>query len=270
MAILNLTPDSFSDGGQHASSTATLTETITSFVNAGATILDIGGCSTRPHSPQPSADEELARILPAIHLIRSLPCAHQFAISIDTYRASVAAAALDAGAHIINDVSAGLLDPALLPTVAAYPHASLVLSHMRGDPSSMTTLTQYPGGLLATIASELRARVAAAQDAGIARWRLLLDPGVGFAKTAAQNLELLRRLPELRAAPGLEGLPWLVGVSRKGFVGSVTGVREPRERGWGTAGAVAACVAGGAEVVRVHDVPEMVKVVRMADAVWRA
>ena len=133
----------------------------------------------------------------------------------------------------------------------------------------MNTLTSYPDGLIPTVARELAARVRAAEEAGIRRWRIILDPGIGFAKTGAQNLELLRRLDELRASEGLRGLPWLVGTSRKGFIGKITGVREASERVWGTAAAVTAAVRGGADVVRVHDVKEMTQVVKMADAIWR-
>lgn len=143
------------------------------------------------------------------------------------------------------------------------------MMHMRGTPETMNTLTSYPAGVIEGIASELDRRVQEAMAAGIRRWRIVLDPGIGFAKTAEQNLEVLRRLRELRAAEGLRGLPWCVGVSRKGFVGTVTGAQEVGERVWGTAGAVTACVAGGADVVRVHDWREMGKVVRMGDAVWR-
>ena len=141
--------------------------------------------------------------------------------------------------------------------------------HMRGTPDTMNTLTSYPSGIIAGVGRELVARVRAAEEAGIRRWRIILDPGIGFAKTQAQNLELLRRLDELREYEGLQGLPWLVGTSRKGFIGKITGVKEARERGWGTAAAVTAAVKGGADVVRVHDVEEMNQVVKMADAIWR-
>ena len=268
MAILNLTPDSFSDGGIHPSDPSTLLPTLRSFVSSGATILDIGGQSTRPHAPQISAEEELARILPTIQLIRSLPEFDNLAISVDTYRASVASAAIAAGGNIINDISAGTMDPKMLPT-AAKLGCSIILMHMRGTPDTMTTLTSYPDGLIHTLGSEVLARVRAAEDAGIFRWRIILDPGIGFAKNEAQNLEILRRLSELREWDGLRGLPWVVGSSRKGFIGRITGVKEAKERCWGTAGTVAAAVQGGADVVRVHDVKEMVQVVKMADAIWR-
>lgn len=243
-------------------------------IEGGATIIDVGGESTRPNSIPVGATEEKARVLPAIKLIKSvvadLGVQSRIAISIDTYRASVAQAAIDAGADIVNDVSAGLLDSEMLSTVAQL-QCPVILMHMRGNPSNMSgpNLTSYPDGLIKTIGNELLLRVRAAEEAGIRRWRIILDPGIGFAKTGKQNLELLRRFGELRNFKGLEGLPWLVGSSRKGFIGKITGVKEPRERNWGTAATVAAAVQGGADIVRVHDVDEMNKVSKMADAIWR-
>lgn len=275
MSILNVTPDSFSDGGTHSSSDLTsLALSIRMHIEGGATIIDVGGESTRPNSIPVGATEEKARVLPAIKLIKSvvadLGVQSRIAISIDTYRASVAQAAIDAGADIVNDVSAGLLDSEMLSTVAQL-QCPVILMHMRGNPSNMSgpNLTSYPDGLIKTIGNELLLRVRAAEEAGIRRWRIILDPGIGFAKTGKQNLELLRRFGELRNFKGLEGLPWLVGSSRKGFIGKITGVKEPRERNWGTAATVAAAVQGGADIVRVHDVDEMNKVSKMADAIWR-
>ena len=268
MAILNLTPDSFSDGGLHTADPSSLQPTLEKVIDAGVSILDIGGQSTRPRAPQISAEEELSRILPTIKSIRSQPRFNRLALSVDTYRASVAAAAIAAGTNIINDVSAGLLDPDMLPT-AAKLGCTVVLMHMRGTPDTMTSLTSYPDGVVNGVASELLERVAAAEKAGIRRWRIILDPGIGFAKTEAQNLELLRRFDELRDWEGLRGLPWVVGTSRKRFIGRITGVEEASERKWGTAATVTAAVKGGADVVRVHDVAEMGQVVRMADAIWR-
>lgn len=273
MSILNVTPDSFSDGGDHFCPTSHASS-IRAHLAAGATIIDIGGQSTRPHAPPVTAEEELSRVLPAIYatvaINKTLPPASRAAISIDTFRAPVARAAVAAGAHIVNDVSAGTLDADMLATVAELG-CTVVLMHMRGDPDTMTSAehTAYPDGVVETVARELAARVRAAERAGVRRWRMVLDPGIGFAKTGSQNLELLRRLGQLREAEGLCGLPWLVGTSRKAFIGNITGVKEARERSWGTAAAVAAAVQGGADVVRVHDVDEMSKVVRMADAIWR-
>lgn len=266
MAILNLTPDSFSDGGKHAA--ADLSSTILAMVRSGATIIDIGGQSTAPGRPEVTEDEEAARVLPAVELIRSIPACRDVAVSVDTYRASVAEQAVVRGADIVNDVSAGLLDADMLPTVGRLG-ATICLMHMRGTPRTMSQLTTYPDGVVSGVAAELLGRVAAAEAAGIRRWRMILDPGLGFAKTTAQNLELLRRLDELRDWPGLEGLPWLIGASRKTFVGQATGVDDPAGRTWGTAATVAAAVQGGADVVRVHDVEQMAAVAAMSDAIWR-
>ncbi|POR35620.1 Folic acid synthesis protein fol1 [Tolypocladium paradoxum] len=267
MAILNVTPDSFSDGGRHM--LKNLSGAIVDLVRSGATIIDVGGQSTAPGRPEVTAEEEEARVIPAVELIRSMPEARDVAISVDTYRASVAERAVASGADIINDVSAGTLDAHMLSTVARLGK-TICLMHMRGTPRTMMDLASYPDGLVPTVASELLARVAAAERAGIRRWRVILDPGIGFAKTGAQNLELLRTLDELRRWPGLEGLPWLVGASRKGFVGKATGAEQPSERIWGTAATVAAAVQGGADVVRVHDAREMAMVAAMSDAIWRS
>jgi 2-amino-4-hydroxy-6-hydroxymethyldihydropteridine diphosphokinase/dihydropteroate synthase len=193
----------------------------------------------------------------------------KIAISIDTYRSSVAEALDEVGIDIINDISAGQMDPNMLPTMARLGK-TVILMHMRGTPETMNSRTAYPDGLISTIAKELLERVAAAEAAGIYRWRIILDPGIGFAKTSEQNLEILRRFDELRDWPGLRGLPWLVGSSRKNFVGKITGVEEASRRVWGTAATVAAAVQGGADIVRVHDVKEMTQVAKMSDAIWRA
>ncbi|KAJ5711450.1 Folic acid synthesis protein fol1 [Penicillium malachiteum] len=270
MAILNLTPDSFSDGGTHSSTDFTqLTETVRSFIAQGATIIDVGGESTRPGSTPVGADEEIARVVPAIeHIRQNIPEASNIALSIDTYRAVVAEAACNAGADIINDISAGLMDPEMLPT-AARLEKSIILMHMRGTPQTMTELTDYPTGVIPEVSAELRERVAAAENAGIRRWRIILDPGLGFAKNQPHDLEILRDLETLRNAEGLESLPWLMGPSRKRFVGSITGVKTPKERVWGTAATVSASVSGGADIVRVHDVKEMSHVTKVADAIYR-
>jgi 2-amino-4-hydroxy-6-hydroxymethyldihydropteridine diphosphokinase / dihydropteroate synthase len=266
MAILNITPDSFSDGGVHTPDN--LVQTILTFAKAGATMIDVGGQSSAPGTKEVTPQEELDRVLPVIELIRTLPESKNMAISIDTYRAVVAEKAVAAGADIVNDISAGQLDPAMLPAVARLGK-TVCLMHMRGTPLTMNKLNSYPEGLTPAIATELLARVAEAERAGIRRWRIMLDPGLGFAKIGTQNLEVLRRMDELRAWPGLVGFPWLVGSSRKSFVGRVTGVPAPSERIWGTAATVAAAVRGGADVVRVHDAREMGEVVMMADAIWR-
>lgn len=249
-------------------------------------MIDVGGQSTAPNRPEVSTEEELRRVLPAIKLIRSLPESKDILISVDTYRASVAEAAVNAGADIINDVSAGAMDADMLPTVARLGK-TVCLMHMRGTPATMSSLNDYGtsvsststssrsssdesnDGLIPTVAKELLERVGAAEAAGIRRWRIILDPGIGFAKVGEQNLTILRHLRDLREWPGLEGLPWLIGSSRKSFIGQITGVTKPADRIWGTAATVVAAVEGGADVVRVHDVKEMGQVVKISDAIWR-
>jgi 2-amino-4-hydroxy-6-hydroxymethyldihydropteridine diphosphokinase / dihydropteroate synthase len=269
MSIINLTPDSFSDGGENtATDLDTLKAKVQDHIAAGATILDLGGQSTRPGATLLPAAGELERVLPALRFIKSLPEASKCAISIDTFYASVAAAAVEAGADIVNDISGGTMDPEMFSTVAKLGK-TICIMHMRGTPTTMNSLATYPNGVVEAVTEELLSRVRAAEAAGIRRWRIILDPGLGFAKTGTQNIELLRHLSRLRETEGLKGLPWLVGPSRKGFVGKITGVSDAKERTWGTAAAVTAAIQGGADIVRVHDVVEMAKVVKMADAVWR-
>lgn len=269
MAIINVTPDSFSDGGMHTACDGSgLSSIVRQFIRSGASIIDVGGQSTRPNAERLSPNEELARVLPAIKLIRNVARGSNVAISVDTFYAEVAQAAIAAGADIVNDVSAGILDAEMLPTVAKL-HKTIILMHMRGDPSTMNSMTSYPEGIIRGVGKELLDRVAAAEAAGVARWRMILDPGIGFAKTEAHNLELLRKSEDLRSFPGLHGIPWLIGPSRKGFIGKITGVKEASRRVWGTAAAVTASVRAGADIVRVHDVAEMRHVVQMADAIYR-
>lgn len=269
MSILNLTDDSFSGDGLLHRDDAAISTLVTEHVNDGASILDIGAQSTRPGAEPIPPSLETQRINSSLSSLLGAPLTTPFTLSIDTYRSEVASKALPSGAHIINDVSAGTMDPDLLASVAANPSTSVILMHMRGNPQTMTSLTDYPDGLIPTIASELQTRIAAAEAVGIRRWHMILDPGIGFAKNADQNLDILRRFSELRAWKGLRGFPWVVGPSRKSFVGKITGVSIAKKRIWGTAACVAAAVQGGADIVRVHDVSEMVKVVKMADAIWR-
>ena len=265
MAILNLTPDSFSDGGKHSGEA--LDTTLSRMQQAS--IIDFGGQSSAPYVKESSAEVEASRIVGMIKQLRGDAAYDSKVISVDTYRASVAEAAVKAGADVINDISAGLLDPDMLTTMARLGK-TVCLMHMRGNPATMNKLTNYsPLGLIPTIAKELLERVAEAEAAGIRRWRIILDPGIGFAKNAEQNLEILGHLDALRDWPGLRGFPWLLGSSRKNFIGKITGVSEPRERTWGTAATVAAAIQGGADIVRVHDVEEMAQVAKMSDAIWR-
>lgn len=267
MAVLNLTPDSFSDGGQHSLEATNIVQTVQQMVEDGAHIIDIGGQSTRPYAQEISVEEEMARVIPAIQAIRQSGLT--VPISIDSYRAQVVKAAIEAGADIINDVSAGSLDSEMF-SVAAKLKTPIILMHMRGNPETMNSLANYDGDLIEIVGRELSARVDEALRAGIRRWNILLDPGLGFAKNSEHNLEILRRLADLRNQKGLSGMPWVLGPSRKRFIGAVTGEAVARERTWGTASAATACVQGGADIVRVHDVAEMGKVVRMSDAIWRS
>ena len=269
MSVLNLTPDSFSDGGEnYRLDPSALAGTVQSHIAAGADIIDVGGQSTRPGAAQISVSEELANVLPAIEMIQSLPESANVAISVDTYRAQVAQKAIGAGAHIVNDVSAGSLDADMLPTVASLG-CTISLMHMRGTPETMNSFAEYPDGVIDAVGRELAARVKAAEDAGIRRWRIVLDPGIGFAKFQRHNLEILRHLHRLKESPGLHNIPWLVGASRKSFIGKITGTKLARDRVWGTAAAVSAAIQGGVDIVRVHDVKEVGQVAKMADAIWR-
>ncbi|KIW19843.1 dihydropteroate synthase [Exophiala spinifera] len=273
MAILNLTPDSFSDGGVHSPKDRdSIKSTVKRFIAAGVQIIDIGGQSTRPNADFLSAEEELSRVLPIVKAIREMKEAEDIAISIDTFHSSVARETIHAGADIINDISSGVLDEEMLPTVAKLGK-TIILMHMRGNPHTMTKLTDYPDGVVNGVAKELSERVRAAKTAGILPWRIILDPGLGFAKNQSQNLELLRRLRDLRENTeqlrDLGNYPWLMGPSRKGFVGKITGVQQASKRSYGTAAAVTASIEGGAEIVRIHDVEEMIQVTKMADAIYR-
>jgi dihydropteroate synthase len=265
MGILNVTPDSFSDGGQFDQLNAALAQA-QRLAAAGADILDIGGQSTRPQAEEVPLAEELRRVVPVIQAIRSLSAsepAQNRPISVDTTKAAVAEAAVAAGADLVNDISGGTYDPEILPTVARLG-VPIVLMHLRGTPKTMQQMTDYPD-LIGELATVLSQRAEAAIEAGIARDRIVLDPGIGFAKTFAQNLEILRHLPQLRAL----GFPLLVGTSRKGFIGHLLDQPDPQQRVWGTAATCCAAVAGGADILRVHDLAEMRDVCRVADALWR-
>ncbi|MEA2708121.1 MAG: dihydropteroate synthase [Phycisphaerales bacterium] len=256
MGVLNVTPDSFSDGGKFAATDSAVVHA-EAMLAAGATLIDVGGESTRPGSFPVAADEQIARVVPVIRRIANLPVT----ISIDTTRAAVAEAALDAGAALVNDISAGRDDPALLPLVAQRG-VPVVLMHMQGTPLTMQDTPGYSDVVAETIAF-LRERVAAAQAAGIELTKILLDPGIGFGKAMPHNLELLRRQRELLAL----GRPIVIGTSRKGFIGKITAEPEPAKRLFGTAASVALAIANGASIVRVHDVGPMVQVVRMTRAI---
>ncbi|WP_299407487.1 dihydropteroate synthase [Acaryochloris sp. IP29b_bin.148] len=259
MGILNVTPDSFSDGGQFNSRQAAV-EQAHHLVQAGMDILDIGGQSTRPQAVEVPEAEERERVIPVIQAIRtqlSIP------ISVDTTRASVAEAAIAAGADLVNDVSGGIDDPKMLPIVAKLK-VPIILMHRRGTPQTMQQLTDYDN-LLEEIIRFLDQQIHAALAAGISPDHLAIDPGIGFAKTGPQNLELLRQLPQLQRLH----CPILVGPSRKSFIGHILNQPDPQKRVWGTAAACCAAIQGGADLLRIHDGAAMREVCQVADAIWR-
>ena len=277
MGVLNLTPDSFSDGGRLASTEAVVARA-RRMLAQGADVLDLGAQSTRPGAAMVGPHEELRRLLPAVQALQNLRRAHpSLLISIDTFEAEVAEAALASGADWINDVRGAnhspgapggtLRDAAMLPLIAR-AGCPYVLMHSRGTSQTMDSLARY-----ADVVTEVRAELLAASDAALAAGvrpeQILWDPGLGFAKTTEQNLELLRRLPELTAASPTgahRAYPLLVGPSRKRFVGAVLGEPRPRARLWGTAAVCALAVNRGARVLRVHDVGPIVQVATMSAA----
>jgi dihydropteroate synthase len=268
MGVLNLTPDSFSDGGRLGSVAAALAQARRMLVQ-GADVLDLGGQSTRPGAEEVGPERELERLLPPLRAIRA---AHPGAIlSVDTFHAAVADAALAAGADWINDVRGAnataaaeggtLRDPAMLPLIGR-ADCPYVLMHSRGSSQTMDTLAVYVD-VVSEVRAELEAATAEALASGVRPERIIWDPGLGFAKTTAHNLELLRRLPELAAS----GYPLLVGPSRKRFIGAVLDEPRPKARLWGTAAVCALAATAGAAVLRVHDVGPIAQVARMAAAI---
>jgi dihydropteroate synthase len=270
MGILNITPDSFSGDGLLGVDDAQITilERARAFVQAGVDILDIGGESTRPGAQMVAEDEELERVIP---VVKAVAAELDVLISIDTYKAAIAEAALQAGAHMVNDVWSLHADPDLAG-VAARLQVPVILMHNRSS-WAHAEIKEKLGGryvgipyedLLPDICRELLESVAIAQRAGIPDEHIILDPGIGFGKTVEQNLELLDRLGEIRAL----GYPVLLGPSRKSFIGYTLNL-PPEQRLEGTAAAVAVGITRGADIIRVHDVPEMMRVVRMTDAIVR-
>jgi dihydropteroate synthase len=290
MSILNVTPDSFSDGGAYNSVDEAVATAI-EHVEAGADIIDIGGVSTRPGSSHVTEQEELDRVLPVIQGIRNKGC--QAAISVDTYRASVAQASIQAGATIINDISGGMHDPEMLSTVARLD-VPFVLMHMRGKPEEVNQKQhqQYENAdVVGGVRKELAEAVRKALNAGIKRWNIILDPGIGFSKDLQGNLALLKDLPAVtgRRSPRfttfshadpdaftsidedadlLKGFPVLVGVSRKGFIGKITGQQTPKDREYANSAIHALAIANGASILRVHDVSAARDAARITDAIY--
>lgn len=260
MGIVNVTPDSFSDGGRYLDADAAVAHGL-ELMAQGADLIDVGGESTRPGADRPDEAEELRRVIPVVRRLTGAGVR----VSVDTMRAAVAAAALEAGAQVVNDVSGGLADPRILEVVANAPGTTYVAMHWRAHGAVMNDYARY-GDVVADVRAELSARVAAAVAAGIARERLVLDPGLGFSKDAEHNWALLARLPELAAL----GYPLLIGASRKRFLGALLAGPDgtPGDlaaRDAATAALSVVAAQQGAWAVRVHDVPSSVAAVRVAE-----
>ncbi|GLI68762.1 hypothetical protein VaNZ11_013253, partial [Volvox africanus] len=307
MGILNVTPDSFSDGGRHSGSVVAAVAAAEAMVSEGADIIDVGGQSTRPGATRLSPQEELGRVMPVLRALRESPLLRSVPVSVDTFYAQVAREAVrEGGANVINDVSGGAADSAMRETVAELG-VPYILMHMRGDPATMTRpehISYGTNGVWRTVGTELQRSAEAAEAAGVPAWNIILDPGIGFSKAAEGNLELLRNLAALRrealdgpyaaggpydgdnkgsgsggsggGGGGGEGSfssrfggPMLVGPSRKRFLGTLTGRQQPEERDAATAAACVICVCGGADILRVHAVRQVRDAVRVADAVYR-
>jgi dihydropteroate synthase len=261
MGVLNVTPDSFSDGGDFFSLDSAVTHA-EQMIAEGAEIIDIGGESTRPGSAFVTAEEELQRVIP---VIERLATRSPVPISIDTTKSSVARAAIAAGAEIVNDISGLRFDP-LIAAEAAKAKAGLVLMHSRGTPKDMQQLPPVDD-IMSDVISGLRQSVLIAEERGVARDSIAIDPGIGFGKTLAQNVELIAKLDQL--AGEFADFPIMIGTSRKSFIGKLLGDAPPDQRLHGTIASVVASVLKGAHIVRVHDVRAAVEAIKVADAVKR-
>lgn len=260
MGILNVTPDSFSDGGRFFDLERAVAHA-EEMIADGASIIDVGGESTRPGGALVTTEEELRRIVPVVERLRAqLP---DVLISVDTTKAEVARAALDAGAEIVNDISALRFDPSLADEVARCG-AGLVLMHSRGTPGTLHTLPPV-ASILPEVTESLRRSIALAERRGVARASIAIDPGIGFGKSQEQNLELLAKLKELAAA--FAEFPLLVGTSRKSFIGRLLDNAPVEKRLHGTMASVTAAILNGAHIIRVHDVPAASETARIADAI---
>jgi dihydropteroate synthase len=260
MGIINVTPDSFSDGGEFNSVAATIAQAENAILN-GVDIIDIGGQSTRPNAEKISIKEELSRVIPAIEAIRKIT---NIPISIDTVESIVAKAAIDSGADIINDISGATFDDKMLVT-AAKLDTTIILMHSRGTPKTMQQMTEYRD-LIAEIYQFLESRIRAAIGAGIKPEKIIIDLGIGFAKTYQQNIDLLKNIAQFKNL----NVPILIGTSRKSFIGHILDQPNPKDRVWGTAATCCAAIANGADIMRVHDFAVMYDVCRTADVLWRS
>lgn len=259
MGVLNVTPDSFSDGGQFFSFDQAIAHA-EQMISEGADIIDIGGESTRPGSEFVSVEEELRRVIP---IIEKLTANASVPISIDTTKTSVARAALQAGAEIVNDISALRFEPSLADEVVK-ANAGLVLMHSRGTPNTMQTLPPA-ADIMTEVIDGLRESIAIAQQHGVPAESIAIDPGIGFGKTAEQNVELIAKLDQF--AEAFADFPIMIGTSRKSFIGKLLDGAPPDQRLYGTIASVVASVMRGAHIVRVHDVKAVVEGVRVVDAI---
>ncbi len=259
MGILNVTPDSFSDGGEF-NRIETALKQAKNMIDSGADIIDIGGQSTRPGAEEITLEEELTRVIPVIEKLRqnsSIP------ISIDTTRAKVAQAAIEAGADIVNDISGGSFDEKMFSTVGSL-EVPIIIMHIRGTPKTMQEKTDY-NDLISEIIEWLATQINQGIQAGIDQQKIIIDPGIGFAKNYQQNIEILKNLSQFDV---LE-CPMLVGVSRKSFIGHILNEKDPKKRVWGTAAACCGAIASKTDILRVHDVAEMKDIIKVADVLWR-
>ncbi|HKA18703.1 MAG TPA: dihydropteroate synthase [Blastocatellia bacterium] len=258
VGVLNVTPDSFSDGGLHFDVVQAVDRAL-ELEAEGADVVEIGGESTRPGSVRVSVEQELSRVLPVLRKLKGL----RVPIAIDTYKSQVAAEAIALGASIVNDISALRFDPSLA-SVVARERAALVLMHMRGEPATMQRMDPSPE-IFSEITSDLNKAISLAESQGVRRDMLVVDPGIGFGKTLEQNLAILNHLERFEKL----NLPLMIGTSRKSFIGRITG-RTETERAFGSAASIAIAILRGAHLLRVHDVKEMVDVIRVADAIVMA
>jgi dihydropteroate synthase len=258
MGILNVTPDSFSDGGLFVNIESAV-EYANKMIEDGADVIDIGGESTRPGAEIIPIDVELNRVIP---VIKALSKSTNVCISIDTYKSAVAKIAIDNGACMVNDVSS-MSDPNMAEIVAK-ADVPIILMHKKGTPKDMQIAPHYDS-LIAEINQYFQDKIQTAEDFGVSPDKIIIDPGIGFGKTIAHNLEILRRLGEFK----LLGKPILMGTSRKSFIGKILNINDPKDRVDGTSATMAIAIANGADIIRVHDVRQMTMVARMADAIIR-
>ena len=259
MGVLNVTPDSFSDGGKFNTIDTAINQALV-MGEQGADIIDIGGQSTRPGAKQITLEEELNRVIPVIQCLRKQS---DIVISVDTTRSEVAKSAIDAGADIINDISGGSFDSEMLGVVGRL-QVPIILMHIKGNPETMQSLTDYDDIVL-EIQTFLQTQVDRALELGVGKEHLLLDIGVGFAKNFEQNITILRNIGEFKKM----GYPLLIGTSRKSFIGRILDQPEPQKRVWGTAGSCSYAITQGADILRVHDVAVMADVAKVTDTICR-